>query len=161
MLPLVTKGLLCAMIYFQMCLSLLVKKKIMQYFQWIGPYANLVFKLQYPWVTSVGICLTRPPGTPKQKGKETSGQSSFVFSCQNNVFLAFLIFNLLYQSQNLPQLQHLTAWDFHNSGSCIEWWSGDRWQVAGDSWQVKGNMWQVKGVRWNKYKSKNCIPCVL
>ena len=57
-----------------------------------------------------------------------------------------------YLSPNLLQLHHQTSWDFQCRWSCIEWWSGDRWQVTGDRWHhrhVTYYRWHMTCHRWH------------
>ena len=49
-----------------------------------------------------------------------------------------------------PAAASSSYWDFHSSWSCIEWWSGEKWQliVAIDTWQVKCEKWHVTHEVW-------------
>ena len=80
----------------------------------------------------------------KQRKIETYNQRASSLNClKKDFFLDSQQFNkkkILFQSPNLPQPHHLLLWDFQNTWSCLELWSGDRQQVTGDRWRMTCNI---------------------
>ena len=77
------------------------------------------------------------------KYKDMLLKSKIDIFCHQKVFFWWeqnVIF-LLYQSPNLPQQYHLSSLYFHSSWSCVEWRSGDVWQMIDDMSLVTRNMW--------------------
>ena len=91
-----------------------------------------------------------PLVTPKQRGMESSCQS---VKSLNSLNVNWHIFEEMVLAKkgfitNLRQPHHLTSWDSDSSWGCIEWCSGERWEVRVERWEVRGERWEVRGERW-------------
>ena len=74
---------------------------------------------------------------------DTSSSRGSSLNCQNKIWAWILEEDKKYIFTKHPTAASPRSWDFCRCWRCVEWWSGDRWQVTSDRWHVTGDRWHL------------------